>query len=116
MIEHRWCDGHVCPDVGQEIMVPLVQTSRVCICVLRMNRTREAEADFCGLPMRRDEGHVVDPPLVFKKGFFRRREKSPGWRELEESTNEKESWTVEDREWSGKNGETMIAGGVGELE
>ncbi|GFV81081.1 hypothetical protein TNCV_2270651 [Trichonephila clavipes] len=32
------------------------------------------------------------------------------------SAKEKESWTVEDREWSGKNGETMNAGGVGELE
>ncbi|GFW52216.1 hypothetical protein TNCV_2426631 [Trichonephila clavipes] len=30
----------------------------------------EAERDFCDLPIRRDEGCVVDPPLVFKKGFF----------------------------------------------
>ncbi|GFV08879.1 hypothetical protein TNCV_3821221 [Trichonephila clavipes] len=32
--------------------------------------------------MRRDE--VVEPPLVFKKGFFRRREESPGWGKLED--------------------------------
>ncbi|GFU51694.1 hypothetical protein TNCV_83201 [Trichonephila clavipes] len=44
-----------------------------------------------------------------------RREESPRWRELEESPKEK-TWTVEDRDWSGKKGETMNAGGVGELE
>ncbi|GFV40146.1 hypothetical protein TNCV_1533941 [Trichonephila clavipes] len=60
------------------------QTARECICVLRTNRTREAEGDFWGLTMRRDKGRVVDPPLVFKR-VFRRREESPGWRELEES-------------------------------
>ncbi|GFT09369.1 hypothetical protein TNCV_5062351 [Trichonephila clavipes] len=42
----------------------------VTIVTLRTNRTREAERDFWGLPMRMDEGRVVDPPLVFKKGFF----------------------------------------------
>ncbi|GFW64209.1 hypothetical protein TNCV_709141 [Trichonephila clavipes] len=31
----------------------LGQMARVCICVLRTNRTREAERDFCGLPIRR---------------------------------------------------------------
>ncbi|GFU77502.1 hypothetical protein TNCV_3498751 [Trichonephila clavipes] len=46
------------------------QTARECICVLRTNRIREAEGDFCGLPMRRSEGCVVDPPLVFKRGFL----------------------------------------------
>ncbi|GFV58170.1 hypothetical protein TNCV_687771 [Trichonephila clavipes] len=55
----------------------LGQTARVCICVLCTNGTREAERDFCGLPMRRDEGRVMDPPLVFKRVFFRRWEKSP---------------------------------------
>ncbi|GFW57339.1 hypothetical protein TNCV_542531 [Trichonephila clavipes] len=44
--------------------------ARVCFCVLRTNRTREAEGDFCGLPMRRDEGRIVDPPLVFKRVFL----------------------------------------------
>ncbi|GFT41980.1 hypothetical protein TNCV_1668141 [Trichonephila clavipes] len=43
---------------------------RECICMLSTNRTMEAEGDFCGLPMRRDEGRVVDPPLVFKNGFL----------------------------------------------
>ncbi|GFV80702.1 hypothetical protein TNCV_4618641 [Trichonephila clavipes] len=91
------------------------QTARKCICVLHMNRTREAEGDFCGLPMRRDEGRIVDPPLVFKR-VFRRREKNPGWRELEESPEKKGNWTLEDRDWSGKREETLNAGDVGEPE
>ncbi|GFV31432.1 hypothetical protein TNCV_134711 [Trichonephila clavipes] len=45
------------------------QAARECICVLRTNRTSEAEGDFWGLPMRRDERRVVDPPLVFKRVF-----------------------------------------------
>ncbi|GFT27469.1 hypothetical protein TNCV_1275661 [Trichonephila clavipes] len=57
----------------------LVQTTRVCICVLRTNRTREAERDFCGLPMRRE-------PCQGSKELGR---ESPGWRELEESAKEK---------------------------
>ncbi|GFW06767.1 hypothetical protein TNCV_3288671 [Trichonephila clavipes] len=52
------------------------------------NKTREAEGYFRGFPMRRDEGRVVDPPLVFKT-VFRRREESPGWRELGKSAKEK---------------------------
>ncbi|GFV96058.1 hypothetical protein TNCV_1870201 [Trichonephila clavipes] len=45
-----------------------------------------AERDFGGPPMRRDEGRVVDPPLVFEKGFFSGYESKtpcPGSRELE---------------------------------
>ncbi|GFX89198.1 hypothetical protein TNCV_20941 [Trichonephila clavipes] len=34
------------------------------------NRTREAERDFCDLPIRRDEGRVVNTPLVFKRVLF----------------------------------------------
>ncbi|GFW17881.1 hypothetical protein TNCV_1134811 [Trichonephila clavipes] len=45
-----------------------------------------------------------------------RREESPGWRELEESPEKKETWMVDDRDWSGKKGETMNTGGVGGLE
>ncbi|GFU26247.1 hypothetical protein TNCV_5106571 [Trichonephila clavipes] len=52
-------------------MALLVQTARECFCVLHKNRTREATKDrLCGLPIRRDEGRVVDPPLVFKKRFL----------------------------------------------
>ncbi|GFY25269.1 hypothetical protein TNCV_2483891 [Trichonephila clavipes] len=41
---------------------------------VRTNRTREVEGDFCGLPVRRDERRVVDPPLVFIMGSRRREE------------------------------------------
>ncbi|GFU91996.1 hypothetical protein TNCV_192451 [Trichonephila clavipes] len=37
--------------------------------------------DFCDLPIRRNEGHVVNTPLVVKKGSFsgdRRKEKRRG--------------------------------------
>ncbi|GFU18842.1 hypothetical protein TNCV_1085801 [Trichonephila clavipes] len=72
----------------------LGQTARVCICVLRTNRTREAERDFCDLPIRRDEERVVNQPLVFKRFFFRRREgePNPGSRELERRALKKETW------------------------
>ncbi|GFV02071.1 hypothetical protein TNCV_3479981 [Trichonephila clavipes] len=53
-------------------MALLAQTVRECICVSLKNRTREAEGDFCGLPMRRDEGRVMD----FKRSFFRRRRRA----------------------------------------
>ncbi|GFX67444.1 hypothetical protein TNCV_3463331 [Trichonephila clavipes] len=97
----RWRDGQVCPDVGQGIMAPWARRARVCIGVLCVNRTREAERDFCDLPIRRDEGRVVDPPLVFKRVFFLETKKPekgallwgggrkiPGWRQLEESAKE----------------------------
>ncbi|GFU68229.1 hypothetical protein TNCV_39391 [Trichonephila clavipes] len=35
----------------------------------RLGRPR----DFCDLPIRRDEGRVVNTPLGFKRGFFRRK-------------------------------------------
>ncbi|GFX13415.1 hypothetical protein TNCV_2191691 [Trichonephila clavipes] len=63
-----WCDGQVCPDVGQELW-HLGPTARVCICVLRPNRTKEAGRDFCGLPIRRDMECVVDMLLLFKIVF-----------------------------------------------
>ncbi|GFT32511.1 hypothetical protein TNCV_184161 [Trichonephila clavipes] len=31
------------------------------------DQTREAERDFCDLPIRRDEERVVDPPLVLTR-------------------------------------------------
>ncbi|GFW79963.1 hypothetical protein TNCV_983721 [Trichonephila clavipes] len=48
----------------------LGQTARVCFGVLCANRTREVKRDFCDLPIRRSEGHVVNTPLVVKKGSF----------------------------------------------
>ncbi|GFU34698.1 hypothetical protein TNCV_1994081 [Trichonephila clavipes] len=40
----------------------------VLVCYAEIGRGRPR--DFYGLPIRRDEGRVVDPPLVFKRGFF----------------------------------------------
>ncbi|GFX93037.1 hypothetical protein TNCV_139811 [Trichonephila clavipes] len=81
---NRWRDGQVCLDVGQGIMA-LWARWPVCFGVLCANSTREAERDFCDLPIRRNEGRVVDPPLVFKRDFFQetknyREEPGPGWR------------------------------------
>ncbi|GFU79670.1 hypothetical protein TNCV_4485021 [Trichonephila clavipes] len=67
--------------------------------VLCANRTREAERDFCVLPIRRDEGRVVDPPLVSKRVLFQetrkkrgeREEPSLGWRKGKNPTLEGES-------------------------
>ncbi|GFX78990.1 hypothetical protein TNCV_3912781 [Trichonephila clavipes] len=58
----------------------LGQTAREGIGVLCAHRTREAERDFCDLPIRRDEERVRDPPLVFIRAFFQEkktRERSP---------------------------------------
>ncbi|GFV47085.1 hypothetical protein TNCV_197801 [Trichonephila clavipes] len=44
---------------------------RECDCEFRANRTlMRSWAEFCGLPMISDEGHVVDPPLLFKRVFY----------------------------------------------
>ncbi|GFX81756.1 hypothetical protein TNCV_317601 [Trichonephila clavipes] len=48
----------------------LGQTARVCFGVLCANRTREVKRDFCDLPIRRNEGRVVNTPLVFKRVLF----------------------------------------------
>ncbi|GFV70959.1 hypothetical protein TNCV_2355031 [Trichonephila clavipes] len=75
------------------------QTARECICVLRTNRTREVEGDFCGLPMRRDEGRVVDPPLVFKKIFLGDEMRALDGYNLRSALKKKRLGTVEDRDW-----------------
>ncbi|GFX93112.1 hypothetical protein TNCV_140561 [Trichonephila clavipes] len=48
----------------------LGQTARVCFGVLCANQTREVKRDFCDPPMRRNEGRVVNTPLVFKRVLF----------------------------------------------
>ncbi|GFW42106.1 hypothetical protein TNCV_1905641 [Trichonephila clavipes] len=80
---NRWRDGQVCLDVGQGIMAPWAR--QVCIGVLCANRPREAERDFCDLPIRKDEGRVMDPPLVFKRVFFQKLERGAlPWMEKKE--------------------------------
>ncbi|GFU90134.1 hypothetical protein TNCV_4860741 [Trichonephila clavipes] len=58
-----------------------------CICILRWNRTSEVEGDLW--PANEKGRGLVHRPLVFKNHLFRRREGSPGLRELEQSPKEK---------------------------
>ncbi|GFV51167.1 hypothetical protein TNCV_4744441 [Trichonephila clavipes] len=79
---NRWRDGQVCPDVGQGIMAPWARRPG-CFGVLCANRTREAERAFCDLPIRRDEGRVVNTPLVFKRVLFqetKKKKREKTWR------------------------------------
>ncbi|GFT31813.1 hypothetical protein TNCV_2035461 [Trichonephila clavipes] len=57
----------------------------------------------------------VDPPWCLKR-FFLGNERRALDEENLKRTLKKETWTVEDRDWCGKKGETMNAGGVGGLE
>ncbi|GFY29372.1 hypothetical protein TNCV_4724991 [Trichonephila clavipes] len=100
----------------------LGQTARVCFGVLCTNRTREVKRDFCDLPMRRNEGRVVNTSLVFKRVLFQGRrkrsedesERENGWKENGEETR------GEDRRVGWRKGlspeigvkKTMNAGGV----
>ncbi|GFT97013.1 hypothetical protein TNCV_5107951 [Trichonephila clavipes] len=83
---NRWRDGQVCPDVGQGIMAPWARRPGcVLACYAQIGRGRPR--DFCDLPIRRDEGRVVNTPLVFKRVLFqeRREREEPGlgWRKRE---------------------------------
>ncbi|GFY25613.1 hypothetical protein TNCV_2487331 [Trichonephila clavipes] len=57
------------------------QTARVCFGVLCANRTREVKTDFCDLLVRRNEGRVVNTPLVFKRVLFQEKKKKKETRE-----------------------------------
>ncbi|GFY34869.1 hypothetical protein TNCV_154421 [Trichonephila clavipes] len=70
---NRWRDGQVCPDVGQGTMAPWARRLGCVFGVLCANRTREVKRDFCDGPIRRDEGRVVNTPLVFKRVLFQER-------------------------------------------
>ncbi|GFT71022.1 hypothetical protein TNCV_204171 [Trichonephila clavipes] len=87
--------------------LPVLKESHVIFLVLRgdnRNRTREAERDFGDLPIRRNEGRVVNTPWCLKGFFFEETKKkrdereepaldgereSPGWNGREESAKEK---------------------------
>ncbi|GFU08920.1 hypothetical protein TNCV_1318071 [Trichonephila clavipes] len=73
---NRWRDGQVCPDVGQGTMAPWPGCVLACDAQIGRGRPR----DFCDLPIRRDEGRVVNTPLVFKRVLFqeKRRRKKDG--------------------------------------
>ncbi|GFW51441.1 hypothetical protein TNCV_4211191 [Trichonephila clavipes] len=67
---NRWLDGQVCPDVGQGIMAPWARRP-VCVLACYAQIGRGRARDFCDLPIRRNEGPVVNTPLVFKRVLFR---------------------------------------------
>ncbi|GFW16787.1 hypothetical protein TNCV_1551391 [Trichonephila clavipes] len=51
------------------------------VCVfwrIMANRTREVKRDFCDLPIRRNEGRVVNTPLVFKRVLFQEKKEREG--------------------------------------
>ncbi|GFW02008.1 hypothetical protein TNCV_1148881 [Trichonephila clavipes] len=91
---NRRRDGQVCPNVGQGTMAPwAIRPGCVLACDAQIGRGRLR--DFCDLPIRRDEGCVVNTPLVFKRVLFqekreetekekkksRKRERSRPWME-----------------------------------
>ncbi|GFT93715.1 hypothetical protein TNCV_1804041 [Trichonephila clavipes] len=84
---NRWRDGQVCPEVGQGTMAPWARRPGcVLACYAQIGRGRPR--DFCDLPIRRDEGRVVNTPLVLKGFFFRRRGRKKETREREREREE----------------------------
>ncbi|GFU18810.1 hypothetical protein TNCV_1085541 [Trichonephila clavipes] len=83
---------------------------RECDCEFRANRTLKwSWAEFCGLPMISDEGHVVDPPLERRE---EKREETKKGEEKESGEREESAFNGEKglvRDWSGK---TMNARGI----
>ncbi|GFY16097.1 hypothetical protein TNCV_3531001 [Trichonephila clavipes] len=69
----------------------LGQTARVCFGVLCANQTREVKRDFCDLPMRRNEGRVVNTPLVFKRVLFQERRGRKEKKRTKKETREREN-------------------------
>ncbi|GFW38083.1 hypothetical protein TNCV_835231 [Trichonephila clavipes] len=86
---NRWRDGQVCPDVGQGTMAPWARRPGcVLACDAQIGRGRPRV--LCDLPIRRDEGRVVNTPLVFKRVLFReRREREKRKKERREETEKK---------------------------
>ncbi|GFT68945.1 hypothetical protein TNCV_1804721 [Trichonephila clavipes] len=115
---NRWHDGQVCPDVGQGTMAPW---ARRLGCVLaryaQIGRGRPRET--CDRPIRRDEGRVVNTPLVFKRVFSGERRGKKNGEEMEKERKKSREREREEpalygekgcvRDWSGK---TMNAGGI----
>ncbi|GFU54759.1 hypothetical protein TNCV_1038021 [Trichonephila clavipes] len=62
---------------------------------------REVKRDFCDLPIRRNEGRVVNTPLVFKRVLFqekKRRGENGGKENREETAKEKKRSRERERE------------------
>ncbi|GFY16849.1 hypothetical protein TNCV_3689071 [Trichonephila clavipes] len=87
---NRWRDGQVCPDVRQGTMAPWARRPGCALaCDAQIGRGRQR--DFCDLPIRRNEGRVVDTPLVFKRGSFSGEEKKEDEKGERESRRRKKS-------------------------
>ncbi|GFX23094.1 hypothetical protein TNCV_2932581 [Trichonephila clavipes] len=72
------------PDVDNELWRPWARRP-VCVLACDAQIGRGRPRDFCDLP-RRDEGRVVNTPLVFKRVLFgERKETRDGKREEKES-------------------------------
>ncbi|GFW76738.1 hypothetical protein TNCV_4944551 [Trichonephila clavipes] len=117
---NRWRDGQVCPDVGQGTMAPCARrTGCVLACDAQIGRGRPRV--FCDLPIRRDEGRVVNTPLVFKRVIFQERSEKPGGDgkgERERGRTEKERGRVgdgkrEEKESGGEREEPALYGEKG---
>ncbi|GFV16499.1 hypothetical protein TNCV_4785611 [Trichonephila clavipes] len=94
---NRWRDGQLCPDVRQGTMAPWVRRlGCVLACYAQIGRG-EVKRDFCDLPMRRNEGRVVNTPLVFKRVLFRGEKKEKDRKKSGENGRERERETREDR-------------------
>ncbi|GFU78438.1 hypothetical protein TNCV_2300531 [Trichonephila clavipes] len=98
---NRWRDGQVCPDVGQGTMAPWARwPGSVLACDAQIGRGRPRV--FCDLPIRRDEGRVVDTPLVFKRGSFSGEEGRRREREEKRRTERGEGRREREREETAK--------------
>ncbi|GFX64032.1 uncharacterized protein TNCV_1791531 [Trichonephila clavipes] len=91
---NRWRDEQVCPDVGQGTMAPWARRPG-CVLACYAQIRRGGPRNFCDLPIRRDEGRVVNTPLVFKMVLFQERR---GRRDGEEKRKETEKEKKESRE------------------
>ncbi|GFW78080.1 hypothetical protein TNCV_135501 [Trichonephila clavipes] len=103
---NRWRDGQACPDVGQGTMAPWARRPGcVLACDAQIGRGRPRV--FCDLPIRRDEGRVVNTPLVFKRVLFRRegRTREREREEREKRKKERREETEKERDGDGKREE-----------
>ncbi|GFU58180.1 hypothetical protein TNCV_696921 [Trichonephila clavipes] len=81
---------------------------RECDCEFRANRTlMRSWAEFCNLPIRRDEGRVVNTPWWLKGCFLRRRKKKRGERRKREK-KKKSRERERSRPWMEKRAKSEI--------
>ncbi|GFV24625.1 hypothetical protein TNCV_1914821 [Trichonephila clavipes] len=116
---NRWRDGQVCPDVGQETMAPWARRlGCVLACYAQIERGRSSET-FVKLPIRRNEGRVVNTPLVFKRVLFsgekrkKERRERDGKRRERRRKEKREETTKEKKRSRGEREEPALYGEKG---